>query len=477
MNNSISLRLPNNWKFLPMTLQFIAEYAKNIGFSAKALTQIEMAAEEGISNVLKHAFSPSEEAHFDIYLATIPTGISISIRDQGVPFDPESIQYNQDTLEGLGSFVMNKMMDQIQYINHGKAGKELKMIKYFEEGTVEYTTESDQQQNNTPTEHTYVFRRFEDKDAIEVSRCAYESYGYTYAYEHIYFPERVKSLNRSGDLISIVAVADDGVVAGHMALVKVDGYDSLYEIGLAMTKQNYRGGNIFSNLLKLIYQEIDRRGIHAVFGQCVTTHTFSQSGPVKMGMIPTALLPAYVPDDIAFKNIAENEQKRTAVLIVNKILKQEAPVNIYLPERYSSLASDIYQQLAINRTIHNISEYAAPEHTEAHLSINANLRMAKINFLQFGEDFHTVVKGMIHQIKKEKVTMAEAFVNISHPDAIVTIEKAEALGFRFTGLLPGSPTGDIAILQYLNGILTYVEDIKVVEPAQHLLTFIEQQFD
>ena len=239
MNEStISLRLPNDLRFIPLTNQFISDFARIIGFSDLAITQIEMATEEGMSNVIKHAFAENENVHFDIHLHKTATGLSIRICDQGLPFDPSSIEFNKDTLEGFGSFVMSKMMDEIQYVNQGKAGKELHLIKYFEEKQIEPAAE-DNSEANIALEHTYTFRRFEAKDAIEVVRCAYESYGYTYAYEHIYYPERVKALNKNEELISIVAEADDGVVCGHMALVKIDGYESLYEIGLAMTKQQY----------------------------------------------------------------------------------------------------------------------------------------------------------------------------------------------------------------------------------------------
>lgn len=473
----ISLRLPNDINFIPIAIQFISDYARLLGFCDIALTQIEMSAEEGISNVIKHAFLASEYAYYDVHLQKDITGVTIRICDQGLPFDPISIQFNEETLEGLGSFVMSKMMDKIQYVNLGKAGKELILTKYFEEKQLEKSASAKDIETNIVQEHTYTFRPFQKEDAIEVARCAYESYGYTYAYEHIYYPERVKALNESEDLISVVAEAEDGTVCGHMALVKVEDYDSLYEIGLAMTKQQYRGGNIFAQLLGLIYEEIEKRKIHAVFGQCVTTHTYSQRNPVKIGMIPSALLPAYAPDDISFKNIAETDCKRTAVLIVNKVLIQTTKSEVYLPEKYLALSATIYNGLKADRKIITQVNFAAEEMSQAHLTVNTNLKMAKITFHAFGKDFDLILKNMIHQIKKENIAMAEAFVNISNKNAIQTINSAEKMGFRFSGILVGSPTGDIAILQFLNGILPNTEKIQVVEPAQHLLTFIEQQFD
>lgn len=478
MNDAtISLKLPNDVRFIPLTNQFIAEYARLVGFSNVAISQIEMASEEGMSNVIKHAFHQNEKAHFDIHLEKNTTGLSIRICDQGLPFDPDTIHFNKDTLEGFGSFVMSKLMDKIQYRNLGKEGKELSLTKYFEEQQIETSPPTDEVENNIVKEHTYTFRPFEPKDAIEVVRCAYESYGYTYVYEHIYYPERVKALNESGDLISFVAEADDGVVCGHMALVKVDGFDSLYELGLAMTKQQYRGGNIFTQLLNMLYAEIEKRKIHAVFGQCVTTHTYSQRGPIKTGMLPSALLPAYVPNDLSFKNISEAGQQRSAVLIVNRIFVQREKCNAYLPEKYRTFSENIFKEVQADRDIITKVDLKAKEMCQANLTVNANLKMAKIDLHSFGADFNQVLKNMIHQLKKENIAMAEAFVNISNNDAIAIIEAAELLGFRFSGLMVGSPTGDIAILQFLNGILPNTEKIQVVEQGMPLLSFIEQQFD
>src|SRR5690554_7453867 len=128
MNDAtISLKLPNDVRFIPLTNQFIAEYARLVGFSDVAISQIEMASEEGMSNVIKHAFHQNEKAHFDIHLEKNTTGLNIRICDQGLPFDPDTIHFNKDTLEGFGSFVMSKLMDKIQYRNLGKEGKELSL--------------------------------------------------------------------------------------------------------------------------------------------------------------------------------------------------------------------------------------------------------------------------------------------------------------------------------------------------------------
>jgi hypothetical protein len=43
--------------------------------------------------------------------------------------------------------------------------------------------------------------------------------GYSFFDDHIYYPERLVELNRSGELISAVAVTEDNVFMGHAGLL------------------------------------------------------------------------------------------------------------------------------------------------------------------------------------------------------------------------------------------------------------------
>jgi serine/threonine-protein kinase RsbW len=45
---------------------------------------------------------------------------------------------------------------------------------------------------------------------VEVARCAYRAYGYSYPNPHIFFPDRVVDLNARGSLVSALAVTPEG---------------------------------------------------------------------------------------------------------------------------------------------------------------------------------------------------------------------------------------------------------------------------
>src|SRR5205823_8722974 len=69
----------------------------------------------------------------------------------------------------------------------------------------------------TPAQE-YVIRRLEPGDAIQVARCVYRAYGYSYLNEDLYYPERIARLNADGELISAVSVDESGEIVGHYAL-------------------------------------------------------------------------------------------------------------------------------------------------------------------------------------------------------------------------------------------------------------------
>ena len=96
------------------------------------------AVDEAFTNVVEHAFDPDEDATFKIICTHIPLGLKIAIREKGMPFDPAKIpEYDPTTSleeqsgEGLGFYLMKQSMDEVQFNNLGKQGKETCLIKYL----------------------------------------------------------------------------------------------------------------------------------------------------------------------------------------------------------------------------------------------------------------------------------------------------------------------------------------------------------
>lgn len=104
-------------------LQFIRQEVHSSGFTGIHETQIELALEEALVNIIKYAYrtSPGE---IDIQCTNLPNqGIKITLTDRGVPFNPCTIaakvekpeQMNPHILGGYGIYLIVTIMDQVDY--------------------------------------------------------------------------------------------------------------------------------------------------------------------------------------------------------------------------------------------------------------------------------------------------------------------------------------------------------------------------
>lgn len=110
-------------------LEWIREGLHLAGFDLRTARKVEMASEEIIVNVIRHAYKESSGT-IEIGIRVVPRDrIEIEIKDQGPPFDPlsekEAIDLNASLDErqegGLGIFFVRKIMDEIHYLRKGGA--------------------------------------------------------------------------------------------------------------------------------------------------------------------------------------------------------------------------------------------------------------------------------------------------------------------------------------------------------------------
>jgi serine/threonine-protein kinase RsbW len=116
-------------------------------------------------------------------------------------------------------------------------------------------------------------------EAIEVSKCFYKSYGYSFVYRQIYYPDRIIELNEIGQMESVVAVTPDNEVIGHCALLKWDSRPDVAEIGLAVVKPEFRGQGCLTRLTEHLIERAESEGAKALYVWLPPIHLFQQSYP------------------------------------------------------------------------------------------------------------------------------------------------------------------------------------------------------
>jgi len=115
-------RFNANPKNLSKILEFVSEFVDSCLTSKKTKKQIELAIEEMTVNIVKYAYQ-GKEGPLDIRLSQQGSSLlQIEIVDWGRRFDPtrlsaKDLSSNIDEVEegGLGIFLANQVMDNIQY--------------------------------------------------------------------------------------------------------------------------------------------------------------------------------------------------------------------------------------------------------------------------------------------------------------------------------------------------------------------------
>ena len=113
--------LPAKLENLGKLHKFVRDQVMVTDFSKKDANQILIAAEEGIINILNYAY-PDSEGEITIICEDTEKSFTITLKDQGIPFDPLSLPdpdvdlpIEDRKIGGLGIFMIKQIMDEVKY--------------------------------------------------------------------------------------------------------------------------------------------------------------------------------------------------------------------------------------------------------------------------------------------------------------------------------------------------------------------------
>jgi len=115
------LRLPASLTNLEDFLSFIKEQAQKYGLSYEKINKLELASEEALVNIIKHAY-PSKDGYIEIRCKSNKKSFIVEIIDKGIPFNPLSVKgpkldvdIDSRPIGGVGILLIKKMTDFIEY--------------------------------------------------------------------------------------------------------------------------------------------------------------------------------------------------------------------------------------------------------------------------------------------------------------------------------------------------------------------------
>ncbi len=493
------LTVSNDLSYSPVVTSYVKAVAQKLGFEEDDLSMIELGVDEAFTNVVEHAFDADEDVSFDIICRRIPLGLQIAIREQGMPFDPSKIpEYDPNAaLEdqsgaGLGSYLMKQTMNEVHFNNLGKQGKETLMIKFLQSKSVEdYFDSSELERFEKPGEKKAKTRkrielkiaRVTANDAIEVSRCVYRTYGYSYDKEHAYYPERIVELNETGLMISALAVTEEGEMTGHCALMKNHSEDKIAEIGMAVVKPKFRGKGCMKFLSSFLMEEAKTAGLIGIFAQAVSNHPFSQKTMHNFGFYDCGMLLANVPTTRSFKGITDKLSQRESYVISYQYLNKPESLTIYAPPHHKQMIEKIYENIDIKPDFKfpdwvgygGETQFKADE-SALKSKVYTGKGIAYIEIPQFGKDIVKQVRARLRDLCLKKIEAIYLYLSLQRPETYSLTPEFEKMGFFFGGIFPATTYGDALILQYLNNVeIDHSKIALVSDMAKDLSAYVQKQ--
>lgn len=138
MGNTSTYRktLPASTKNLSEARNFVADYARKNGFDSQQISDIRLAVDEAVTNIIKHAYNGEEDHTIEIELTFKDDRICVELFDTGTTFSLKT--FKQPNIEekikqkkrgGMGVYLIHSLMDDVSYGREDDANK-MVMCKY-----------------------------------------------------------------------------------------------------------------------------------------------------------------------------------------------------------------------------------------------------------------------------------------------------------------------------------------------------------
>ncbi len=124
--NKIEFELKNDLSELDTLAEKLEAFSRLIGMDDRCLFEINLAMDELFTNIVSYGFSDKREHRVRVSLVYDADTISITLEDDGAPFNPLfckmpdlNLPVEKSPVGGLGIHLCRSMMDEMEYQRAG----------------------------------------------------------------------------------------------------------------------------------------------------------------------------------------------------------------------------------------------------------------------------------------------------------------------------------------------------------------------
>lgn len=448
------LKLKGKIEVIEPVVNFAYKWGINLGLAIPIASELALAVDELVTDVILHALK-DEEAEFEVSFFSHPSFIEIALKEFGEPFESEKHNYSAKKVlthgdfRGAGFEIIKKMSDNFIFINHGKLGKEFRLVKNINHIHIseikDFREVNVQQIENNINKFSFLPVTIED--AEDVAKLIYRTYSYTYPKEDLYYPERIINYLETGKKFAVIARDENKLPCGYFAVIKHPN-SKIGEVGEAVVSPNYRSRGIMTLMMTYLVNTAKDKHLEGLFGEAIGLHPISQKVNAKFNFNSTAILLDLYPNvqqkgfkktELQDKKIYvanNNKDLRVSVVFDFLPLTKRKEVFAYLPAKYKHILKDIFQNIGIKVIDKRVSNYFIKNISSFKTTISYKYENASITVEQYGEDFIYRITKKVNSLMAKGIKVVYLDLPLDEPFTKNICEKLNKLGFVFSGLMP-----------------------------------------
>jgi serine/threonine-protein kinase RsbW len=131
---TVEINLPNKLGLERLVMGSVAALAKSVGFGPSRVEDLKTAVAEACINAVQHGNKDRPRARVIVTMNFKDNVFTVSVHDEGEglksePKDPDIVRIldNLDPPVGFGTFLMRKLMDQVEFLKKANQGHEVRM--------------------------------------------------------------------------------------------------------------------------------------------------------------------------------------------------------------------------------------------------------------------------------------------------------------------------------------------------------------
>lgn len=326
------------------------------------------------------------------------------------------------------------------------------------------------------TDVEVVVRELTAADAAALTRCVYRTYGWTYPYPAIYYPERIAAAIADGSRKGWVAVTPDGEVVCHMGVVYET--DGVVMAGGGVTDPRFRRRGLLVELGGLYYEWLlGPDGPATSLAEPVLTHAITQRLSLSAGRDLIGLL-VNLRGSIQQVGITDGLlQRRSSLLMSHHAVQPLAPAELFIPPLYESLVRYVVEPTEWPRQFSDVQVHAElPPDTVAGSTYDALNNLGTVKVTQVGADLVESVDEALSALQRAGAEVVFVYLPANQPGLGATGAGLGSLRLGFAALIPRyGAMGDALVLQWIRN--PEVDDTEWEYADERVATFAHMVLD